>query len=365
MKDSHWTDTARVYACVSLHTLCFGQLLGDGPGPLLAVSMSRGELQPLRPVDIEHETGVDRRRVRRAVALLVEWGYLLRDGEKILLWLLPEVSSDEGDDSTSVPRDRVEYPDELPADLKRYLRKFHVSQLPSASVLEQAKPLCATVTDTEAKIRALLQPEKRPSESAVKAGMKRSKTRTVQTSERKAKGVSKQHIQKDLTRLADGVLFERNERQNTIPSSSSSSKNGAMTITAEMEQVSEVLALYCSPERAAVQSLLRNCREQSKDATVATICEAIHLKGRMAGKKDNPLGFLLVAVPNAMNGSPRRVATPEPEREVVICQRCRNTGFIGAGYDCDTIPAARKAVADGAQFCDCEHGALTRDWVRP
>ena len=66
MRDSHWTDTARVYACVSLHTLCFGQLLGEGPGPLCAVKLNAGKVETLRPVDIERETGIDRRRVRRA-----------------------------------------------------------------------------------------------------------------------------------------------------------------------------------------------------------------------------------------------------------------------------------------------------------
>ena len=38
---------------------------------------------------------MDRRRVRRAVAALVYWGYLIRDGENILLWLIPEATVPE------------------------------------------------------------------------------------------------------------------------------------------------------------------------------------------------------------------------------------------------------------------------------
>jgi hypothetical protein len=334
MKDSHWQDTARVYACVQLHTLCFGHTFGEGPGPLLAVRLERNRnLVSLRPVDIEHETGIERRRVRRALAALVTWGYLIRDGENILLWLTPEIEAAETPEVEDDGAGRFELPDDLPEELKRYLKRFRVDHLPPAAVLEQAKPLCESLTEIEGKLRVLLVGEK-PAKVTGEVGQKRSKSRTRAAYVKKAKVVPNEQNNNGVVSMESGVLINRKERHKPL-SSSSVNGNGKtpMMMDAERSQIFDTLKQYCKPERGAVDAILTNSRAQNPNATVATICEAIHLKGRLAERADNPLGFLIVAVPRAIEGVSE-----------LPCG-CGGTGQVGGVY---------------GEYCHCDAGRALR-----
>ena len=75
-----------------------------------------------------------------------------------------------------------------------------------------------------------------------------------------------------------------------------------MMMTAELEQISEAVRQFCLPERAAVDLMIRNCHTAYPNVTAAMICEAVALKGPVAVRKDNPIGFLTVAVPNVLTG---------------------------------------------------------------
>lgn len=294
MRDSHWTDTARVYACVSLHTLCFGQLLGEGPGPLCAVKLNAGKVETLRPVDIERETGIDRRRVRRAVALLVEWGYLMRNGEDIALWLTPETSVD-ADVSDDEPEVKIEFPEDLSDDLKRYLRRFRITQLPPASVLAQAKPLCESLVKTEAQLKALLIPEKPDSESTVKAGMKRSKGRTRESSLCREVSDDKPHVVSKKESLAYGVQIERKERKESLSSSSKVVPMPTTTIANELRK-------HSAADNPGVAAFVVACQSIRADVSEDELCYLIALKAPLAHKKPNPFAYLTRCVKNCLEG---------------------------------------------------------------
>lgn len=309
MKDSRWQDTARVYACVSLHTVCYGSKLGNGPGPLLAIRLERNEPVSLRPVDIEKETGIERRSVRRAVASLVKWGYLIRDGENILLWLIPEATVSEPEaEPESQPG--IEFPDDLPDDLLRYLKKFRVSQMPSAEVLEQAKPLCSSLVETESLLRHLLVPEKPKltgGESKAGAGVKRSSSRAQRTYQEKAKVSPNGNNGNGVNGLDPRVHLERNERKTTKGDGSSSSKaepNATTTIpTPDLALVSTELKRHCQTNPAIVNSLVMKCREAAPHCTAVGIVEALKVKGPLARSKNSPVGFLMVAIPDLLISS--------------------------------------------------------------
>jgi hypothetical protein len=261
-------------------------------------------LTPIGPKDISHETGLERRQVRRALAALEDGGFLERSGERITCYAVPRSSEKAAPVEISKPQS-VEFPTDLPDYLLHYLRRFRPAQLPDAAVLEELKPLCSSAVEIESKIRHILKPETEGRNSGA-SGHTRSKGRTrvsalcSENKNDKPNGIDK------IDGMASGVRIERKERKKPLPSSSSSSSENGTMMTVEMAQVSEVLALYCTPELAAVKTLVANCHAQSKGATVAMICDAIHLKGRMSAKKDNPLGFLMVAVPNALTGAVSR-----------------------------------------------------------
>lgn len=54
---------------------------------------------------------------------------------------------------------------------------------------------------------------------------------------------------------------------------------------------------------------------------------------------------------------------PAVEAPAVVCKRCGNSGLLGVEWQ--TLPEAVEAVNAGALYCECEEGALTRDFVEP
>ena len=278
MRNPVWSEKTRVYACLSLHTMAFQQER--------AVKLERGQPQPLTVKDASHETGLDRRQVCRALSALEAEGYAGQDGEWLLCWAVPRRS--DAQSNVKADRTRIEYPEDLPADLVRYLRRFRVTELPAAPVLEQAKQICSKLSEYEAELLHVLKPgwlESRTRASAAPGGQKRSKTRTRVSA----------HIRK----------IETDRKQSSTSSSSGGvNGNGQPTTTTDLEIqiLSECLSQYSTPDDAAVQTLWINCRAVVHDVTPQEVCEVIRAKGRLAARKDNPLGFLMVAVPNCMNG---------------------------------------------------------------
>lgn len=52
----------------------------------------------------------------------------------------------------------------------------------------------------------------------------------------------------------------------------------------------------------ALMQLIRRCQQNLADATEEEMVAMVHRKGRLAGRKDNPMGFLLTAIPNMFLG---------------------------------------------------------------
>ena len=158
-------------------------------------------------------------------------------------------------------------------------------------------------------MRAILKPENdsetgraRPGEKEAKRGRARPKKRTPASA----------HIRK-----------KEQKEQKSRASSSSSAEFESKTTTicsAGLQLISDALGRYATVDDTAVQTLLLNCRAVLKDVTDDEICRVIELKGRLAGKYGNPLGFLMTAVPRHLNGDSFRHGrqhgdvTTEPER---------------------------------------------------
>ena len=307
MKCEGWTgEMGRVYHSLSLHCMAFASEL--------AVKMERGKLVPLRPKDISHDTGMDRRQVRRALAALEAGGFLERSGEEIRCWASPRAGG-EIPRQPSEKSQTVDYPSTLPDYLLHYLRRFRPASLPDAAQLEELKPLCSSAAELELKIRHILKPKTEPESRTRAPGRKQSASGHARSSDRtrasapifgeKISHVGNEVSLNEIEPLEDGVLLrERTERNK---SSSSSSRNGTrrkpmMMMTAEIEQVSESVRRFCLPERGAVGLMIRSCHAAYPNVTPAMICEAVELKGPLAVGKKNPIGFLAVAVPNVLTG---------------------------------------------------------------
>ena len=308
MRDSAWTDKARVFACLSLHTMAFQCEE--------ATKLNRGNRVPLTRGDIADDTGLDVSRVRKALVSLEQEGYLerrapngLKRGEiTIHCWAVPRLNGLQVAEPKSPLR--FDLPADLPEYLTRWMRRFKVAAL-TPLMLERALPICENLDRWEGELRGILKPE-----TPVENGVARErKTKQPRGSAQSLEGVARGRAENPkfsrntnginkIDGVANGVLLERKGKIKDLPSSSSSfeAENGP-TMTAELEQISECLGLYCRVERAAVQTLVTNCHAKANGATVTMICDAIHLKGPMAPKKDNPLGFLMVAVPNALTGA--------------------------------------------------------------
>ena len=297
-------EMGRVYACLSLHCMAFASEL--------AVRMERGgKTVPLTPKDISHETGMDRRQVRRALAALETAGFLERAEEQIHCWASPRA----GSELPAVENEKtktVAYPSDLPDYLLHYLRRFRPANLPDAAQLEELKPLCSSAAELETKIKRILKPEVESETRTRAPGRKQSASGHAGSSGRTrasaplsavmAKIPAKVNTQNEI-QTAPEVLLERTERKKTTSSSSREARNGKpMMMSPELEQIRDAVRRFCLPERSAVDLMIRNCHAAYPNVTAAMICEAVTLKGPVAVRKDNPIGFLTVAVPNVLTG---------------------------------------------------------------
>lgn len=299
MKCSGWTgEMGRVYSCLSLHCMAFASQV--------AVRLERGKLTPIGPKDISHETGLERRQVRRALAALEDGGFLERVGERITCYAVPHSAGTVATETSKAQN--IEFPGDLPDYLLHYLRRFRPRQMPDAAALEELKPLCSSAVEIEGKIRHILKPETEGRKLGA-SGHRRSKGRTRVSAQSDAKIITNSNGISKLEGLEGGVQIERKERKKNSSSSSPVNGNGKpMMMTAEMEQVSEAIRKFCLPERGALDLMVRNCHAKLANVTPAMICAAVEMKGPLAVKKDNPIGFLVVAVPNVLTG----VGSQEP-----------------------------------------------------
>jgi hypothetical protein len=283
-------------------------------GSELAIRLERGKQVPLTPKDISHETGMDRRQVRRALAALEAGGFLDRGGENIHCWVSPrpglELAPVENEKSST-----VEYPSDLPDYLLHYLRRFRPANLPDAAQLEELKPLCSAGVEIDTKIRRIMKPQtdsesrtRTPGQKSGASGhagsLHRTRGSALSVGGKVSYNERNEFTRNEIETLEENMLLrERTERKKNLSSSSSANGKGKpMMMTAEIQQVSEAVRRFCLPELSAVDLMIRSCHVKYPNVTPAMICEAVAMKGPLAIGKKNPIGFLAVAVPNVLTG---------------------------------------------------------------
>jgi hypothetical protein len=93
----------------------------------------------------------------------------------------------------------------------------------------------------------------------------------------------------------------------------------ATTTTHTHSPLTEVLAAlneYGTGDEDAALRLINLCQHHAPDATAADVCRFIHARGRKARRAENPIGFLLTAVPKCFVGEWRaKTANSSPARE--------------------------------------------------
>jgi hypothetical protein len=89
---------------------------------------------------------------------------------------------------------------------------------------------------------------------------------------------------------------------------------------ADAHQVLDRMRKFSAADLDAARDLIVACRRHRRDATIVQILDAIDSKGSLTRGKDNPVGFLLTAVPRMFEGpQPQRV---QPASETVKCASC-------------------------------------------
>ena len=150
--------------------------------------MEGGALVPLRQVDIAQETGIDVRKVQRAVQNLEKQGSVARQGQvkgevKIICYAVPRPPKKEADvETASAPASIY---DGLPDDLAVWLRKFKLG--PETEKLNEAvqearevelhvqrlRELCKRGhSANRATVATLLEPRSRATKMDPRAGLK-------------------------------------------------------------------------------------------------------------------------------------------------------------------------------------------------
>lgn len=72
--------------------------------------------------------------------------------------------------------------------------------------------------------------------------------------------------------------------------------------TAELATIAAAAGRFALCDTDAAAQIARECRKLAPESTVAEIAAAIELKGPLATRKANPIGFLIVAVPRLFEG---------------------------------------------------------------
>lgn len=156
MRDSAWTDKARVFACLSLHTMAFQCEE--------ATKLNRGKRIPLTRGDIADDTGLDVSRVRKALVSLEHEGYLERRAPNGLVrgeitihcWAVPRLNGVQAAEPKT--QTRFDLPADLPPYLTRWMRRFKVAAV-TPLMLEKALPICENLDRWEGELRGILKPE--------------------------------------------------------------------------------------------------------------------------------------------------------------------------------------------------------------
>lgn len=110
--------------------------------------------------------------------------------------------------------------------------------------------------------------------------------------------------------------------------------------TTTNDLVAETLNSYVTTDLQAIALLKERVAAVAPDATEAEIVHAIHQKGKLSLKKDNPTGFLLTAVPNLFRGA-------APWRTELRAARQRAEEWE-ATQRAESLEMARQAIQDPA-----------------
>jgi hypothetical protein len=113
------------------------------------------------------------------------------------------------------------------------------------------------------------------------------------------------------------ILITENGKQKTSSSDGQRPTREATTTTAKpsLKKVAEALREFGKPDQDAVVQLIRSCRREAPDCTEDEIVHFAQTKGRLLknGSIQNPIGFLLTAVPKCFTGESFREFRNERE----------------------------------------------------
>ena len=79
----------------------------------------------------------------------------------------------------------------------------------------------------------------------------------------------------------------------------------------EVYTVLQVMRRFSHADEDAARQLVKECRAQDPRCTVVAIAETLEVKGPLAEKYDNPVGFLLTAVPKVFKGGVYEMPAPK------------------------------------------------------
>ena len=160
MVDPTWPDKIRVFCCISLHTA--------GYGSEVAVIKDCGKARLLTRADIARETGLPGNRVRRGVAALESDGWVQRrsaSGKEDLERGDIEIhvyGTPKAPQAILEPQDAKEepvasFPDGLPDELLKWLKRAKVHSVPAGDKLERAKVIAHEIATRETELLGLLR----------------------------------------------------------------------------------------------------------------------------------------------------------------------------------------------------------------
>lgn len=141
---------------------------------------------------------------------------------------------------------------------------------------------------------------------------------------------------------------------------------------ADVVTVNEVMRQFGASDLDAATQLIAACRAHDRGATVVQIADAIAIKGKLASRKGNPVGFLISVVPKLFEGTASRrererageLQRKEADAAVIACSDCV-AGIVGGDSIWKTsewtAEQAAAAIRRGAKLCACETGLWYRE----
>ena len=285
MRDPTWGEKTRVFLCLTSHTVFFHTER--------AVKLERGKVVPMMVKDIAQECDMDRRQVCRGLAALESTGYAARDGEWIIRRALPESLKPVGDAAEERPE--IVYPEDLPAEFVRYLKRYRLGleELPQGSELEEAKQIASDIARGESRLQEILK--HKPVTSDV--------TRVSAENEVPADT----HVTKKVTRASAHIRSKDSERKSSITAAAVESAQGQ---DGQQQQASPIFPKTDAAVRSHdagisagfVQRLAHETLDAAKRAGViandAMIAQAVEESYQTyTGKRAHGSGLLLHRVP--------------------------------------------------------------------